>query len=53
MSSTDIEAIMGAPVGGVTARPRLRLSAPTNGLSVQSQLSNNASGVFTDFNGAQ
>ena len=53
MSSTDIEAIMGAPVGGVTARPRLRLTAPTNGLSVQSQLSNNASGVFTDFNGAQ
>ena len=53
MSSTDIQAIMGAPVGGSSARPRLRLTAPTNGFSVQSQLSNNASGVFTDFNGAQ
>lgn len=53
MSSTDIQAIMGAPVGGSTARPRLRLSAPTNDLQVQSQLSNNATGVFTDFNGAQ
>ena len=53
LSSTAIEAVLGAPVGGVSARPRLRILAPTTGLNIQNQLSNNATGVYTDFNGAQ
>lgn len=54
LSSTQVEAAMGgAPVGGISARPRLRITAPTNGMNVQSQLANNSTGVYTDFNGAQ
>ena len=53
MTSTQIEAALGAPtvVGG--NRPRLRVTAPTNSLNVQSFMLTNANGNFSDVTGAQ
>ena len=53
LSSTQIEAALGAPtvIGG--NRPRLRLTAPTNGLQAQSFFLTNANGNFSDATGAQ
>ena len=52
-TSSQIEAILGAPVGGSTVRPRLRLSAPTTGMNAQSFILTNANGTFSDVTGAQ
>ncbi len=52
LTSTQIEAGVGvAPVA--TARPRLRLTAPTSGLEAQSFFLTNANGNFSDATGAQ
>jgi len=52
LTAAQIEAVLGAPAGGATVRPRLRVTGPTNGLQVQSFMSSPA-GVFTDMTGAQ
>jgi len=50
-SSTQIEAV--TPAIASTTRPRLRFTAPTNGLNVQSFVLTNANGNFSDTTGAQ
>ena len=51
-TSAQIEAAIGvAPAG--TARPRVRLTAPTSGLQAQSFFLTNANGNFSDVTGAQ
>ncbi|WP_155837537.1 hypothetical protein [Herminiimonas sp. CN] len=52
LTATEVEAALGAPTGGATARPRLRVTGPTTGLNVQSFMSSPA-GVFSDMTGAQ
>ena len=52
LTSTQVETGIGfAPVA--TARPRLRLTAPTSGLEAQSFFLTNANGNFSDATGAQ
>lgn len=51
-TSAQIEAVTGAITSG-TARPRLRFTAPTNGMDVQSFILTNANGNFSDATGAQ
>ena len=53
LTSTQIEAALGAPAVTAGARPRVRITAPANGLNVQSFILNTASGVFTEVSGAQ
>ncbi len=53
LTSTQIEAVLGAPAVIGTNRPRLRLSAPTNDLQAQSFFLTNATGDFSDATGAQ
>jgi len=50
MTSTEIEAIIGAIPSGT--RPRIRITAPTTGMNVQSFFLQ-PGGAFTDANGAQ
>ena len=52
-TSTQIEAALGVPTVIGNNRPRLRLSAPTNGLQAQSFFLTNANGNFSDATGAQ
>jgi len=52
LTSSEIETAIGvAPVA--TARPRLRLTAPTSGMDAQSFFLTNANGNFSDATGAQ
>jgi hypothetical protein len=53
LSSTQIENALGAPANIGNNRPRLRLTAPTNGLQAQSFFLTNANGNFSDATGAQ
>ena len=53
LSSTQVEALLGAPTVIGSNRPRLRLTAPTNGMDVQSFFLTNANGNFSDVTGAQ
>ena len=53
LSSAQVEAVLGAPTVIGSNRPRLRLSAPTNGLDIQSFFLTNATGNFSDVTGAQ
>ena len=53
LSSTQIETALGAPTAIGSNRPRLRLTAQTNGLQVQSFFLTNANGNFSDVTGAQ
>ena len=54
LSSAQIEAALGAPTASIgNDRPRLRLTASTNGLQAQSFFLTNANGNFSDATGAQ
>lgn len=53
LTSTQIEAALGTPAVTAGARPRVRITAPANGLNVQSFILNTASGAFTEVSGAQ
>ena len=53
LSSAQVEAVLGAPTVIGSNRPRLRLTAPTNSLDVQSFFLTNATGNFSDVTGAQ
>ena len=53
LTSTQIEAALGAPTVIGNDRPRLRLTGPTNGLEAQSFFLTNANGNFSDATGAQ
>ena len=53
LSSTQVEAALGAPVVTAGARPRVRITAPASGMNVQSFILNGASGAFTEVSGAQ
>jgi hypothetical protein len=53
MSSTEIETALGAPATIGNNRPRLRLTASTNGLQAQSFFLTNANGNFSDVTGGQ
>lgn len=52
LTSSEIETAMGVAPAGAT-RPRLRLTAATNGLEAQSFFLTNANGNFSDATGAQ
>lgn len=52
LNADAVEAGIGAPTGGAAARPRLRVTAPTNGMQVQSFISNPDNSI-TDMTGAQ
>jgi len=52
LNANQVEAQIGAPSGGAVSRPRLRVSAPTNGMQVQSFISNPDNSI-TDMTGAQ
>jgi len=54
LTSAQVEAALGAPTASIGSnRPRLRLTAPTNGLNAQSFILTNANGNFSDATGAQ
>lgn len=53
LTSTQVEAALGAPTVIGNNRPRLRLTGPTNGLQAQSFFLTNANGNFSDATGAQ
>ena len=53
LSSTQVEALIGTPSVIGSNRPRLRLTAPTNGLDAQAFFLTNATGNFSDVTGAQ
>ena len=53
LTSTQVEAALGAPTVVGNNRPRLRVTAPTNGMDVQSFMLTNANGNFSDVTGAQ
>jgi hypothetical protein len=54
LTSTQVEAALGAPTATIGSnRPRLRLTANTNGLQAQSFFLTNANGNFSDVTGAQ
>ena len=50
LSSTQVEAAVGAVADGST-RPTLQITAPTNGLKVQSFILTNANGNFAEVSG--
>jgi len=54
LTSAQIETALGAPTASIGSnRPRLRLTAPTNGMQAQSFFLTNANGNFSDATGGQ
>lgn len=53
LTSAQVEAAIGGTAPAASARPRLRLTAPTSGLEAQSFFLTNANGNFSDATGAQ
>jgi len=52
LTANQVETAIGAPTGGAAARPRLRVTAPTNGMNVQSFMAS-PGGLVSDMTGAQ